>query len=522
MPETKKKILWADDEIDLLEAHVLFLDQHGYEVVRATNGEDAVKCAQSEPFDVVLLDEHMPGMDGLQTAIKVKESRPDIPIIMITKSEEESLMDDALGAKIADYLTKPVNPTQILVALKKVIEKQAITQKIVTRDYLTEFRQISMRLMENPGWADWAEIHNRLCGWENELDRLPDEGLKQSLEGQREECNVEFCKYVEAHYEDWVWGRTDAPPLSTNVVEKFIAPRLKDGQRVLFLVIDCMRVDQWMAIEPMLYDDFRVTRDYHYSILPSATPYARNGLFAGLFPGDIEKIYPDLWKKSDEDEGSSNRFERQLLDQQLQKLGITLDPEPRYVKVLDPEEANQNAKKVNQFFDRKLVSMVFNFVDMLGHSRGQSDVLREMLPHEAGYRSVIKAWFEHSSLRQILQAFGKQGWTVIVTSDHGSIRGVKGAKVVSDREASKSLRFKHGRNLKVDKRQAIVCNHPEKFRLPIRGINIGYIIAKENYYFVYPTNYHKYLQLYKDAFHHGGCSLEEMILPVAILEGKGA
>jgi hypothetical protein len=481
-----------------------------------------VDRVQSEPFDVILLDEHMPGMDGLQTAIKVKDSRPDIPIIMITKSEEESLMDDALGSKIADYLTKPVNPTQILVALKKVIDKQAIAQKIVTRDYLAEFRQISMRLMENPDWRDWADIHARLCSWEIELDRLPDEGLKQSLEGQREECNVEFCKYVETQYEDWAWGRSDPPPMSTNVVEKFVAPLLREGKQVLYLVIDCMRVDQWMAIEPLIYDDFRVSRDFHYSILPTATPYSRNALFSGLYPSEIENTYPDLWAKSDEDEGSSNRFERQLLDAQLNKLDIQLDPEPRYVKVLDPEEAALNAKKVNQFFDRKLVSMVFNFVDMLGHSRGHSEVLREMLPHEAGYRSVIKAWFEHSSLRQILQSFGKQGWTVIVTSDHGSIRGVKGAKVVSDREAAKSLRYKYGRNLKVDNRQAMVIPRPEKFRLPKRGLNTGYIIAKENYYFVYPTNYHKYLQLYKDSFHHGGCSLEEMILPVAILEGKGA
>jgi hypothetical protein len=290
---------------------------------------------------------------------------------------------------------------------------------------------------------------------------------------------------------------------------------------VLFLVIDCLRADQWMALEPLLYDNFRITRDYHVSILPSATPYSRNALFSGLFPSQIESDYPDLWKRSEDDELSSNRFERQLLDKQLLKAGMLIDPEPKYVKILDPEEANLTARKVNQFFNNRLVSMVFNFVDMLGHSRSSSDVIREMLPHEAGYRSVVRAWFEHSSLRLILQAFGKQKWTVIVTTDHGSIRGTKGAKVISDREASTNLRYKYGRNLKVDKRQAIVVPRPETFRLPNRGINTGYIIAKEDYYFVYPTNYNKYLSLYKDSFQHGGCSLEEMVLSVAIMEGKG-
>jgi hypothetical protein len=309
--------------------------------------------------------------------------------------------------------------------------------------------------------------------------------------------------------------------MSTDVVKKFIAPRLKAGEKVLFLVIDCMRVDQWMAIEPLLYDSFRITRDYHYSILPTATPYSRNALFSGLFPSELQKEFPDLWSRNEDDESSANRFERQLLDKQLAGMGIVPDPEPRYVKVLDPEEAANTARKVQQYFDRPWVSMVFNFVDMLGHSRSHSDVLREMLPHEAGYRSVIKAWFEHSSLRQILQAFGKQGFTVILTTDHGSIRGTKGAKVISDREASSSLRYKYGRNMKVDKRHALIVNKPQDFKLPERGINTGYIIAKENYYFVYPTNYNKYLQLYKDSFQHGGCSLEEMILPVAVMEGKG-
>jgi CheY-like chemotaxis protein len=521
MPENKK-ILWADDEIDLLKAHVLYLGQFGYDVTEVTNGDDALNKAMNEPFDAVLLDEHMPGMDGIETAAAILAKRPHIPIIMITKSEEESLMDSALGGKISDYLTKPVNPTQILVALKKVIEKNAIAQKIATRDYLTEFRQISLKLAEGATWKDCLDIHASLSTWAVEMDRLSDDGLKHSLDGQREECDVEFSKLVENEYENWVWAKPEErPPLSVDVVQKWVIPQLKAGENVLFLVIDCMRADQWIALEPFLYDDYSITRDFYYSILPTATPYSRNALFSGLFPRDIENDYPDLWRKSEDDELSSNRFERQLLDKLLQKSGVQLEPEPKYVKILDPDEANNTAKKISQYFNNRLVSMVFNFVDILGHSRSQSEVIREMLPHEAGYRSVIKAWFEHSSLRQILQAFAKQKWTVVVTTDHGSIRVTKGAKVVSDREASTNLRYKHGRNLKVDKRHAIVINQTEKCRLPNRGMNIGYIIAKEDYYFVYPTNYHKYLTLYKDSFQHGGCSMEEMILPVVVMKGKG-
>jgi CheY-like chemotaxis protein len=516
-----KRILWADDEIDLLQAHVLYLQQYGYQITEVTNGEDAVNRVLAEPFDAVLLDEHMPGMDGIETAAIIKEKRPDLPVIMITKSEEESLMDTALGKKITDYLTKPVNPTQILVALKKIIERTQIEQRIATRDYLTEFRQITAKLHEKTTWHDWVDIHARLCMWEIELDRLPDEGLKQSLEGQRAECNVEFGKFVENNYEDWVSGRTDSPPLSPDVVRRWVMPRLRAGESVLFLVVDCLRADQWMAMEPLVHDAFRITRDYHISILPSATPYSRNALFSGLFPGDIEKEYPDLWQRSEDDELSSNRFERQLLDKQLVAAGLKIEPEPKYVKILDREEAGNTARKVQQYFGNKMVSMVFNFVDMLGHQRAQSEIIREMIPHEAGYRSAVKAWFEHSSLRHILLAFAKQKWTVIVTSDHGSIRVSRGSKVLSDREASTSLRFKHGRNLKVDKRQAIHVTKPESFRLPRRGLNVDYIIAKEDYYFVYPTNYHKYLALYKDSFLHGGCSLEEMILPVVVMEGKG-
>jgi CheY-like chemotaxis protein len=519
MPESRR-ILWADDEIEMLNAHVLFLNQRGYDVVGVTNAEDAIRRVQSEAFDVVFLDEHMPGRGGLETLSVIKDIRPDLPVIMITKSEEESLMEEAIGAKISDYLTKPVNPSQILSALKKAIERREIEQKVATRDYLAEFRQISLKVSQGATWKDWMEIHSKLSAWEVELDPLPDEGLKTSLEGQRVECNVEFGKFIEENYEDWIWDRKERPPLSVDFCSRLLAPKLKEGRNILFLVIDCLRLDQWLALEPMLYDYYTVSRESYYSILPSATPYARNALFSGQFPGDIEAEFPELWKHSEDDEFSSNRFERQFLDRQLARLGIELEPEPKYVKILDAEEANTTARKVQRYFSNRLVSMVFNFVDILAHTRAQSEVLKEMTPNEAAYRTVIRAWFEHSSLFQILKAFATQDVLVVLTTDHGSIRGMKGAKVVSDKEASPNLRYKHGRNLRVDPKHALICKYPENFRLPRRGLSVNYIFAKENYYFIYPTNYHKYANLYKDSFQHGGISLEEMILPVAFLEPK--
>ncbi len=519
MPDSRR-ILWVDDEIDMLEAHILFLNERGYDVVGVTNSEDAVHRVRGETFDIVFLDEHMPGRGGLETLSIIKDIRPDLPVIMITKSEEESLIEEAIGAKISDYLTKPVNPTQILSALKRLVERRQIEQKVATRDYLEEFRKISLKISEQPTWKDWIDIHAKLSAWEVELDPLPDEGLKQSLEGQRVECNIEFGKFIEENYADWIWDRVERPPLSVDCCSRFLVPKLAEGRNVLFLVIDCLRLDQWLALEPMLYDYYTVSRDHYYSILPSATPYARNALFSGQFPGDIEAEFPELWKHSDDDEFSSNRFERQFLDRQLLELGLQLEPEPKYVKILDIEEANATARKVQRYFNDRLVSMVFNFVDILAHSRAQSDVIKEMMPNEAAYRSVIRAWFEHSSLFQILKAFASQNFLVILTTDHGSIRGMKGARVISDKEASTNLRYKHGRNLRVDRKHALICQHPEKFRLPRRGLNVNYIFAKEYYYFIYPTNYHKYLNLYKDSFQHGGISLEELILPVVYLEPK--
>jgi hypothetical protein len=360
----------------------------------------------------------------------------------------------------------------------------------------------------------------KLSNWELELNNYPDLGLQQSLEGQRESCNAEFSRYIERNYLDWV-NRAGGPTLSTDIVHKFVLPLLRNKKNVVFLVIDCMRLDQWLSLEAYFSELFEVSRDYYYSLLPTATPFARNALFAGLFPSEIEKQYPDLWQKGEDDESSSNRFERQLLENQVANAGIVLKPEAKYLKILDPEEGLRVERKSATLCNIPLVALVFNFVDMLAHSRASSEVIKEMVPNEAAYRSIIRSWFEHSSLYTLLKVFARQSNTVLVmTSDHGSIRAVRGTKVISDKEASANLRYKSGRNLKCDPKHVLFIKNPKDYKLPLTGLNFNYIIAKENYYFVYPTNYNKYLNYFRDSFQHGGISLEEMILPVYTLESK--
>jgi CheY-like chemotaxis protein len=515
-----KKVLWVDDEIDLLKSHIIFLNSKGYDITPATNGDDAIVLVQRENFDVVMIDEMMPGRDGLSTLLELKKIKPNLPVIMITKNEEESLMEEAIGSKIDDYLTKPVNPSQILLSLKKLTESKKLTKEKLSLDYTSEFPRINELISGDLDWKQWSEIHHKLSNWGLQIDRHPDEGLQQSLEGLRESCNTQFARFIEANYMYWL-HRDDRPQLSPDIVGKYLLPHLRRKTNCLLIIIDCMRLDQWLAIEDLLAEFFHIDRDYYFSILPSATPYSRNALFSGLFPRELEIDYPDIWQKELEDETSFNRYERQLLENQLARAGIALKPEPRYFKILDPEEGLNLERRISSLFNLPLISIVVNFVDMLAHGRASSDVLKEMIPNDSAYRSIVRSWFEHSSLFSILKAFSRQENTaVIMTSDHGAIRCFKGTKVISDREASTNLRYKYGRNLKCDHRHALFIANPQEYKLPRLGLNINYIIAKGNYYFVYPTNYHKYLNFFKNSLQHGGISLEEMVLPVYTLKGK--
>ncbi len=522
MEELKGKILWVDDEIDLLNPHITLLKERGYGVVTATNGEDAITMVRESLFDLVFLDEMMPGMGGLETLAVIKDLRPNLPVVMVTKNEEESLMEEAIGVKISDYLIKPVNPSQILLACKKFLEGKRITGAAVSKDYIQEFNQISLALMQEPGYEEWISIYSRLVNWGIELDEHQELGLKQTFLDQMRECNLAFGKYIEKNYRTWVETTRNRPVLSHEVVDTFLLPELETGRSVFFFVIDCMRLDQWLKFEEVLHEYFTITRHHYFSILPTATPYSRNAIFSASFPSDVELRFPELWEKSEDDENSRNRYERQFLEKLLERRKVLLKPEPKYVKILDAEFGRGIENSIASYTQSRLTSIVVNFVDMLAHGRSDSTLLKEIAPDDSAYRSLTKSWFVHSSLLGMLRTLSRsKNVTILLTTDHGSIRSLRGTKVLGDREASTNLRYKYGRNLKSDEKTSIFVKNPLEFRLPKRGVATNYIIAKEDYYFVYPTDYHRYLNQYRDSFQHGGASMEEMILPVVKLVPKG-
>ncbi len=516
----KKQILWADDEIDRLQPHIMFLESKGYNVDTVTNGDDAIAKVAEKHYHIVLLDEMMSGKGGLETLQQIKTVSPQIPVIMITKSEEESLMEDAIGQKIDDYLTKPVNPSQILMACKRILDSQEIASEKRSRQYAQELQQISQMLLNPLSESDWIDLDISLCKYDVELDSLAEPQFREILYDQRRECNVEFGKFIENKYKTWLANRETSPILSVDLVNKFIIPELKQGSKIVFLVIDCLRLDQWLTLEPYFYPYFNISRDYYYSILPTATPFSRNAIFSGLFPEEIEKKYPELWSSDDENESSLNKYEKELLEQNFIRNGFHPTGEIKYVKIMNNEDAHNLEKNIHTFLDNQVVSIVLNFVDILAHSRSDLPILKEIAPNESAYRSLTKSWFEHSPIYNVIKAIGKSDHTLFITTDHGSVRGMRGTKVLGDRETSTNLRYKYGRSLKVDKKNAIYIKNPEEYKLPRRGINTTYIIAKEDYYFIYPTNYYKFLNYYKDSFQHGGTSLEEMILPFIRLEPK--
>jgi CheY-like chemotaxis protein len=519
-----KKILWVDDEIELFRSHIIFLSDKGYSIDTVTNGEDAISSVKENNYDLIFLDEMMDGMGGIETLSKIKEFAPNIPIVMITKSEEESLMDEAIGSKITDYLTKPVNPSQVLLVCKKIFEGKKISSQYAAKDYLQDFNEISRAYLNNLDFEDWIEIYLKLVNWDIELDAHPEINLRQTLNDQKREGNKEFSKYVEKNYKNWVAsiGDVDTPTMSPEIVPKYIFPLLeKSDSAVFFFVIDCLRLDQWLIMERHLSDLFRIEKDYYYAILPTATPYARNSLFAGLFPSEIEKNYPQYWRNGDDDENSMNKYEKELLQALLDRKKIRLKNDLKYIKIIDPEVGRNFEQNILSYQNTHLTAVVVNFLDMIAHGRSDSDLLKEIAPNEPAYRSLTDAWFTHSSLFSTFKMLAEmKNAKIVITTDHGSIRALRGAKVLGDREASTNLRFKFGRNLKSDDKQAIFIKNAEDFKLPKRGVTINYIIAKEDYYFVYPTDYHKFLTFYKDTFQHGGISLEEMILPIITMEPK--
>lgn len=514
------RVLWIDDEIDLLRPHILYLEEKGYQVQEVTNGSDAVSTVEKEGFDLVLLDEMMPGMDGIATLREIKRLRPEMPVIMITKNEEEWLMDEAISEKIADYLTKPVNPSQVFLACKKTLEEEKILDEKAASLYLEDFRSIEDTLSSDLRIDDWWELYLRLTDWQLELDERGDLGLGSTLDEQVRSANRKFTQFFVAQYLDWIHSDfKDRPPLSVDVIRRFVAPHLLDGDKVFLLVIDCLRLDQAMTILRHIQPFFDVQIDYHLSILPSATPFSRNSIFSGLFPSEIRSGEADLWESMKESQSSMNRYEPEFMRKQLKRLGCG-DASFGYEKVNVAREGRHFLRHMKEYKDKSLICLVVNFVDLLTHHRSQSDVLQEMMLDESGYRSTVRTWFENSWLFDVLRDLSHSSYRVVLTTDHGSIRVQKGIQVLADKETSTGVRYKYGRNLNCSDKYALVVKRPGDFLLPEMTTGTNYIVAKDDVYFVYPTEYRKYLALYQNSFQHGGISMDEVLIPTLSLVGK--
>ncbi len=514
------RILWIDDNIEDLRAHILYLGEKGYAVSGATNGRDGLAMLAESNFDAVLLDEMMPGMGGLETLEEIRKLNEHIPVIMITKSEAEDLMTKAIGRRIDDYLVKPVSPLQIQAALKRQLEARTITSQQVTRDYLSHFAAVGDRMATAKSAEDWAGIYNDLVAWGMDLYAYSDHGLLATQAEQMAAANLAVGKYVRDRYHDWIHGSADAPVLSPDVYRTWVEPEVAACDQVVWVIIDCMRMDQWRIVEPLLEPYFHIDRRHYWSILPTATPYARNALFSGTYPLDIARAHPDLWHDGLREEGSRNAHEAELLGFQLAVLDSPARESYRYFKVSDARDTDQLRRDYGSLGNVRLVAGVYNFLDIMAHGRSQSYILKELAPDEAAFCTLMRSWFEHSSLFDLLKDVGRRGSTVVITTDHGSMFSRRATQVRGNRDASNNVRYKFGDNLSVDEKKVMLIKDPAAYRLPQNSTIETYAVTTENYYLVYPTNFHEYERLYRDSFQHGGISLEEMVCPFAVLKPR--
>ncbi len=513
------KILWADDEIDLLKPHILFLEEKGYEVLSTQSGDDALDILDEERVDIVFLDENMPGLSGLETLERMKAKYPSLPIIMITKSEEEHIMEEAIGSKISDYLIKPVNPKQILLSVKKNLDTSRLVSEKATSKYQQEFREIGMMLGDNLDQDEWKELYKKLVYWELELEKSKEGGMEEVFLMQKDEANTQFGKFIERNYLRWLEQPSEAPTLSHNLFVKHVVTELKENDEpVFFVVLDNLRYDQWKTLRPLLSKDYWIDKEeLFYSILPTTTQYSRNAIFAGMMPADIERRYPDKWS-NDEDEGGKNLHEEFFITEQLKRNG--LDIKFSYNKVLNVSYGNKVLREVPSMFNNELNVIVYNFVDMLSHARTDTQVIKELANDEAAYRSVVKSWFEHSTLLNILKEIAARGGKLIITTDHGSIRVKEASKIVGDKDVNTNLRYKQGKTLNYQGKDVLAITNPEKAHLPKVNVSQTFVFAKDDKFFAYPNNYNHYVKYYKDTFQHGGISLEEMLIPIIKLTAR--
>ena len=512
------QILWADDEIDLLKPHIIYLEGKGHAITPAKSGDEALDLLEENSYDLIFLDENMPGLSGLETLTIIKEKYINTPVIMITKSEEESIMEEAIGSKIADYLIKPVNPNQILLAIKKNIDANRLVEQTTTRNYQQEFRNISMSLASSLNKEEWYEIFKKLTYWELELERSGEQSIEQILVMQKSEANTQFFRFIKNNYKDWIQGE-GAPLMSHNLIRKKVIPQMADNTPTYLIVIDNLRYDQWKIIAPSVLEGFSVVKDEIYiSILPTATQYARNSIFCGMLPSEIQKRFPNMWK-NDEDEGGKNMFEAEFLADNLQRLGKG-SCKHSYTKITNIDAGRKAISQIPNMRNNDLNVIVYNFVDMLSHARTDMKVIKELADDDSAYRSLTASWFSHSPLKDIMKQIAKQKANLIITTDHGTINVNKPSKVIGDRSVNSNLRYKQGKNLNYQKSDVFEMAKPLDYYLPIQNMSSKYIFAKEDMYFVYQNNYNKFVQFYKKTYQHGGISMEEMLIPVITLKSK--
>lgn len=514
---TTGHLLWVDDEIEMLRAHIIFLEKKGYDVTTVNNGNDAIEECRKRNFDLVLLDEMMPGITGLETLQQIKEISPSTPIVMVTKSEEENIMDQAIGQKIADYLIKPVNPNQILLALKKNIHKKQIVTEVTQTGYRKDFQDIAMRIMDCSTLDDWKDIYRRLVRWELELSSA-DSGMTEMLQMQKEEANNAFAKFVRKNYLSWVApGTTQRPLMSPDIFKSRVFPAVNNGEKVFLVVIDNFRYDQWRTLAQDIGEMFDIDEDMYMSILPTATQYARNAIFSGLMPEQIERMFPDLWVDEDEEEGK-NINEEPLVHTQIER--YRRHDTFSYHKINDSAGAERLIERLGELTKNDINVIVVNFIDMLSHARTESKMVRELANNESAYRSITLSWFRHSVMGELLKALSQTDSTVIVTTDHGSIRASKPIKIIGDRNTNTNLRYKLGKNLNCQSKEVFVVKNPHEAQLPAPNLSTSYVFATGNSFLAYPNNYNYYVSYYKDTFQHGGISMEEMLIPLVTLKKR--
>lgn len=511
------KLLWADDEIELLNAHIIFLQSRGYDVVQVTNGLDAIEACKAETFDLVLLDENMPGLSGLETLIKIKEILPSTPIVMVTKSEEEDIMEQAIGSQIADYLIKPVNPNQILLALKKNIHKKEIVTEQTNSAYQQNFGKLGMLISDSLTIEDWINVYKKLVYWEFELENT-ESGMHEMLKAQTDEANNMFARFIKKNYMQWMKGtREERPLMSHDLFRERIFPLIDKGEKVFLILIDNFRYDQWRVLAKELAPDFTIDEELYTSILPTATQYARNAIFSGLMPSQIKTMYPHLWVDEEEDEGK-NLNEKMLIETQIAR--YRRHDTFSYNKVINSTAADRYIDTIKNLQGNDLNVLVMNFIDMLSHARTESLMVRELASNEAAYRSITHSWIRHSAVTRLFRFLSNSGYTIVLTTDHGSIQVRNAIKVIGDKNTNTNLRYKLGKTLGYNPKEVFEIKEPTKAMLPAPNISTSYIFATNDDFFAYPNNFNHYVSYYRDTFQHGGISLEEMLIPIVTLRPK--